>query len=176
MVEQTVACAGANMRAMAGDLPADAAVIQEAKRAEFHSLGLVLGYSYAGSAAIQPGLGDGPGLGGRPAVIADTTSYTPTAEPGARLPHAWLPDGRSLYDRLGPGFTLLGPPDRADPLLSEAASRGIPLTALTPPAGYPWRDDFLLVRPDQHIAWRTSDPDAIDLDRVTGAVAHEKGS
>ena len=64
VVEQTVACAGANMRAMAGDLPADAAVIQEAKRAEFHSLGLVLGYSYAGSAAIQPGLGGGPGLGG----------------------------------------------------------------------------------------------------------------
>ncbi len=57
VVEQTVACAGANMRAMAGDLPADAAVIQEAKRAEFHSLGLVLGYSYAGSAAIQPAAG-----------------------------------------------------------------------------------------------------------------------
>jgi 2-polyprenyl-6-methoxyphenol hydroxylase-like FAD-dependent oxidoreductase len=169
VVEQTVACAGANMKAMAGDLPADAAVIQEAKRAEFHSLGLVLGYTYAGSAAIQPDLGgSGPGLGAGPAVIADTTTYTPVADPGARLPHAWLPDGSSLYDRLGPGFTLLGPPDRADPLLDAAARRGIPLTTLTPPAGYPWRDEFLLIRPDQHIAWRTTDPDAIDLDRVTG--------
>jgi hypothetical protein len=155
---------------MAGDLPADAAVIQEAKRAEFHSLGLVLGYSYAGSAAIQPDLGDGPGLGdGGPDVIADTTTYTPTADPGARLPHAWLPDGNSLYDQLAPGFTLLGPPGRAGRLLAAAAGRRIPLTTVTPPADYPWSDEFLLVRPDQHIAWRTDNPETIDLDRVTGA-------
>jgi hypothetical protein len=37
-----------------------------------------------------------------------------------------------------------------------------------PPPDYPWRDAFLLVRPDQHIAWRASDPDDIDLDVVTG--------
>jgi hypothetical protein len=39
---------------------------------------------------------------------------------------------------------------------------------MEPPPGYPWRDDFLLVRPDQHIAWRASDPDSIDLDVATG--------
>jgi 2-polyprenyl-6-methoxyphenol hydroxylase-like FAD-dependent oxidoreductase len=169
VVEQTVACAGANMRAMAGDLPADAAVIQEAKRAEFHSLGLVLGYSYAGSAAIQPGPGPDVGSGaGGPVVIADTTTYTPSPEPGARLPHAWMPDGSSLYDRLGLGFTLLGPPGRAGRLVDGAQERGIPLAEVEAPAGYPWRDEFLLVRPDQHIAWRTSDPSSIDLARVTG--------
>ena len=173
VVEQTVACAEANMLAMAGDLPADEAVIQRVKRAEFHSLGLVLGYSYAGSAAIKPGSGGLAGAG-ESFVIADTTTYTPTAEPGARLPHAWLPDGSSLYDRLGQGFTLLGSPDRAGRpgrLLEEARERGIPLTVFDPPAGYPWRDEFLLVRPDQHIAWRTTDPSSIDLDRVIGGRA-----
>jgi 2-polyprenyl-6-methoxyphenol hydroxylase-like FAD-dependent oxidoreductase len=166
VVEQTVACAEANMMAMAGDLPADEAVIQRAKRAEFHSLGLVLGYSYAGSAAVQPRPG---GLSG-PALIADTTNYTPAAEPGARLPHAWLPDGSSLYDHLGRGFTLLGPLARAGQLLEQAAGeRGVPLTMVAPPAGYPWRDEFLLVRPDQHIAWRTTDPTSINLDLVIGA-------
>lgn len=164
VVEQTVASAESNMRALAGDLPADEAVIQRVKRAEFHSLGLVLGYSYAGSPVIQPGVGE-------PTAITDTTTYTPVAEPGARLPHAWLPDGSSLYDRLGRGCTLVGPAGAgqlAGSLAERARQRGIPLEIIEAPAGYPWRDEFLLVRPDQHIAWRASEPDSIDLDLVTG--------
>jgi len=160
VVEQTVASAESNMRALAGDLPADAAAIQRAKRAEFHSLGLVLGYSYAGSPVIQ--------FRERSAEPANTTTYTPSAEPGARLPHAWLPDGTSLYDQLGSGFTLLGPAGRASALASRAGRRGVPLALREPPADYPWRDEFLLVRPDQHIAWRAGDPDDIDLDVVIG--------
>jgi 2-polyprenyl-6-methoxyphenol hydroxylase-like FAD-dependent oxidoreductase len=159
---QTVASAAANMRSLAGDLPAEAAAIQRAKYPEFHSLGLVLGYSYAGSPVIQPSE--------RPDPEADTTRYTPVAQPGARLPHAWLPDGTSLYDRLGTGFTLLGPVSRAVALAARARERGIPLALCEPPPGYPWAGEFLLVRPDQHIAWRASDPDDIDLDVVTGRV------
>jgi 2-polyprenyl-6-methoxyphenol hydroxylase-like FAD-dependent oxidoreductase len=161
VVEQTVASAESNMRALAGDLPADAATIQRAKRPEFYSLGLVLGYSYAGSPVIQPG-------SGCDAATADTTVYTPSADPGARLPHAWRPDGTSLYDHLGHGFTLLGPPGRGGSLVSRARARGVPMTLCEPPADYPWREEYLLVRPDQHIAWRASDPDDVDLDVVTG--------
>jgi len=160
VVEQTVASAESNMRALAGDLPADARVIQQVKRFEFYSLGLVLGYSYAGSPVIQPG----PAL----TTVTDSTTYTPTAEPGARLPHAWLPGGGSLYDQLGRGFTLLGPAGRGSRLVAGARERGIPLACVPPPPGYPWGKDYLLVRPDQHIAWRTRDPDGIDLDVVTG--------
>ena len=36
------------------------------------------------------------------------------------------------------------------------------------PASYPWRDEFLLVRPDQHIAWRAADPAGIDLEAAAG--------
>jgi 2-polyprenyl-6-methoxyphenol hydroxylase-like FAD-dependent oxidoreductase len=168
VIEQTVASAAANMRALARDLSRDAQAIQAAKRSEFHSLGLVLGYSYAGSPVIQPGAG--------PAGIAtpggDVSSYAPDARPGARLPHAWLPGGDSLYDRLGAGFTLLGPAGDEDPgvaaLAHRARRRGIPLTVLPAPRDYPWRGEFLLVRPDQHIAWRAGQAAEIDLDLVTG--------
>jgi 2-polyprenyl-6-methoxyphenol hydroxylase-like FAD-dependent oxidoreductase len=187
VVEQTVASAASNMGALAGDLPADAAAIQRAKRAEFYSLGLVLGYSYAGSPVIQPPDGPAPD---RPApddaaagdvLVPDTTSYTPVAEPGARLPHAWLPDGSSLYDHLGVGFTLVGPvssrSDGVAELARRARERGLPLTLCQPPADYPWRDEFLLIRPDQHIAWRAADPGRIDLDVVTGrAISRETGA
>jgi 2-polyprenyl-6-methoxyphenol hydroxylase-like FAD-dependent oxidoreductase len=164
VVEQTVASAASHLAHLAGDLPADAAAIQRAKYPEFHSLGLVLGYSYAGSPVIQPG---GPA---RPR--GDLSRFTPAADPGARLPHAWLPDGSSLYDHLGRGFTLLGPardrPAAVAALTAGAARRGIPLAVREPPPGYPWRAEFLLVRPDQHIAWRSDDPAGIDLDVVTG--------
>jgi len=168
VVEQTVASAAANMRALAGDLPADAAAIQRVKRYEFYSLGLVLGYSYAGSPVIQPG--------GAPPAVADSTAYTPCAEPGGRLPHAWLPGGTSLYDRLGPGFTLLGPAGGSARLAARARECGIPLSVTEPPPGYRWRAEYLLVRPDQHVAWRARDPDDIDLELVTGRRAAGRDS
>ena len=167
VAEQTLACAESNMAALAGDLPADAAAIQRVKKFEFYSLGLVLGYTYAGSPLIQPGA--------PPCPAADTTSYTPAARPGDRLPHAWFADGTSLYDRLGTGFTLLGPAGRGGGLAERARGRGIPLAVAQPPPDYPWRDDFLLVRPDQHIAWRAGDPDSIDLGLATGVAATTAG-
>jgi 2-polyprenyl-6-methoxyphenol hydroxylase-like FAD-dependent oxidoreductase len=155
VAEQTIALAAANMKALAGTLKHDAESIQRAKYAEFHSLGLVLGYSYAGSPVIQPG----------PAPAPDTTVYTPVTDPGARLPHHWLPDGSSLYDHLGPAFTLLGPPEAASGVTAR-----FPLKRLEAPPDYPWRLEYLLVRPDQHIAWRATEPAQIDLDLVIGAV------
>jgi hypothetical protein len=53
-------------------------------------------------------------------------------------------------------------------LQDRARRRGIPLAVLRPPPGYPWGREFLLVRPDQHIAWRAPDAAEIDLDLVTG--------
>ena len=34
-------------------------------------------------------------------------SYTPSTVPGCRTPHLWCEDGSSLYDAMGPEFTLL---------------------------------------------------------------------
>jgi hypothetical protein len=88
-------------------------------------------------------------------------TYEPTARPGARAPHAWLADGRSLYDLFGPGFTLLAFADAASSDLcrakADAASLGIPLEIVhiddeRVAALYERR--LALVRPDQHVAWR----------------------
>jgi 2-polyprenyl-6-methoxyphenol hydroxylase-like FAD-dependent oxidoreductase len=172
VVEQTVASAAANMAAMPADLTAltaDAAAIRRAKSPEFFSLGLVLGYSYAGSPVIQGDRGSG-----NPAV-ADVGRYTPSAEPGGRLPHWWLPDGSSLFDKLGTGFTLVAPARAGDGSVSDFSERAralrIPLTLTSSPLDYPWRDEFLLVRPDQHIAWRADDPAGIDLAAAIGRSA-----
>ena len=102
-----------------------------------------------------------------PIICADDESpppytmqhYQASTVPGCRLPHVWLADGRSLYDALGPWYTLLvrAPSAEVNALLSAADRVGLPLQALdvsreTLPAVY--RHDLLLVRPDQHVAWR----------------------
>ncbi|MEU4697916.1 FAD-dependent monooxygenase [Nonomuraea dietziae] len=122
------------------------------KDPEFHSLGLVLGYDYADSPVVVP---DGRG---RPEP--ELTRYRPSAHPGARLPHVWLPDGSSLYDLLGDWFTLLRLSSRADPtpLVTAAAAAGIPLHVVDlgrlPRLRAVCEADLVLVRPDQHVAWR----------------------
>ena len=167
VVEQTVASAGSHLRNLASDLSQDEETIRRLKSPEFFSLGLVLGYSYAGSPIIAPSAEAGP------TEIPDVTSYRPSSEPGARLPHWWRPDGSSLYDHLGQGFTLLCPERGArNPgvaaLAERAARRRIPLELVHAPASYPWAQEFLLVRPDQHIAWRAADPAGIDIEAAAG--------
>jgi 2-polyprenyl-6-methoxyphenol hydroxylase-like FAD-dependent oxidoreductase len=170
VVEQTVASAATNMAAMPADLAGavgDVAAIRRAKSPEFFNLGLVLGYSYAGSPVIQ---GGGTGA----SAVADVGTYTPSAEPGARLPHWWLPAGNSLYDQLGTGFTVVAPAGAGRGALADFSERAralrIPLTVTVAPPDYPW-DGFLLVRPDQHIAWRADSPVGLDLVAAVGGAA-----
>lgn len=126
------------------------------KRGEFHSLGLVLGYHYAGSPVIVDD--------GSPVPPDSLTGYHGSARPGARLPHRWLPDGSSLYDHLGTGFTLLRLDPRADavPVTGAARAAGVPLDVLDAEVGdaEAYGAPLLLVRPDQHVAWRGDDPTA----------------
>jgi 2-polyprenyl-6-methoxyphenol hydroxylase-like FAD-dependent oxidoreductase len=149
-------------------LRADVARALQVKDPEFHSLGLVLGYDYPDSPVVVPD--DGP----RPAYAVPR--YTPSSHPGARLPHAWLPDGTSIYDLLADGFTLirLAPAADAVPFLDAAARAGVPVRLLDlvhlPKLRARYGADLLLVRPDQHVAWRGTagaDVDAV-LAVVTG--------
>jgi hypothetical protein len=136
--------------------------IQATKDREFHSLGLVLGYQYDASSVI---VDDGT------PPLAESQAYMPTARPGARLPHLWLSDGVSLYDRLGNGFSLLRLRDDADidPFIRSASARRMPLTVVE------LRDQaleklydasLLLVRPDQHIAWRGTSVDRATAEAI----------
>jgi 2-polyprenyl-6-methoxyphenol hydroxylase-like FAD-dependent oxidoreductase len=150
-------------------LRAEVAQALQVKDPEFHSLGLVLGYDYPSSPVVVP---EGPPVPEQP-----VNTFEPSAHPGARLPHVWLPDGTSVYDLLGEDFTLvrLGPAADGNALSAAAARLGVPLRVLDlahlPRLRTLYEADLLLVRPDQHVAWRGSaTPDPIGLLRtVIGA-------
>ena len=114
-------------------------------------IGAELGYRYVGSPVIweEPG---GPEHLFR--------EYVPTTWPGARLPHVWLRDGRSVHDVIGDGYTLLRlGGSKADTGGLERALHALnaPFDVLTIKDDAP-RDvygcDLILVRPDLHVAWR----------------------
>jgi hypothetical protein len=111
----------------------------------------------------------------------------PSTVPGCRTPHFWCEDGTSLYDAMGPEFTLLRFDPATDVAALEAAARvrGMPLRVLdvkkTAAAGFDGSgfdgsafdgSGLVLSRPDQHVAWRgdrlPADPLAL-IDRVRGA-------
>lgn len=87
--------------------------------------------------------------------------FTSSTVPGCRTPHVWLRDGRSLYDAMGPWYTLLRFDSRIDvtPLVEAAAARGVPLAVLDVESDDENFDKLrarklVLSRPDQHVAWR----------------------
>jgi hypothetical protein len=138
-----------------------AIAIDKAKTPEFRSLGIVLGYRYAGSPIVARETTAPP--------TESTTDYRPSAYPGALAPHRWLPDGRSLYDLFGTGFTVLATRETTAherAVVEALASRHkLPLAlASVPGAGLDSLYDapFALVRPDQHVAWRGDRIDSLD--------------
>jgi hypothetical protein len=119
-------------------------------------LGIEAGYRYVHSPIVCDELGEGPD--------PDNRDYVPTSWPGARLPHVWLPDGTALQDHLGSGYTLLrlaGANADTEQLERAMRATGAPLDVLKV-AGDAARDlyerDFLLIRPDLHVVWRSNQP------------------
>ena len=87
------------------------------------------------------------------------SGFTPSIVPGCRTPHVWLRDGRSLYDALGPEYTLLRLDPAADvgAVIEAARVSGLPLRVLDlqwDEAGPAYTSKLVLSRPDQHVAWR----------------------
>ena len=146
---------------------------------QFGSLGVQLGARYDGSPIIV--------ADGEPPLDA-IVEYTPSAVPGGRAPHFWLTRGReigdSVFDRRGLGFTLLvfrGRGPEADGLLAAAAERSLPLVRLDISEAYArdlYERDFVLIRPDCHVAWRGDHPPSDAgwlLDRLAGRVPKTMG-
>jgi hypothetical protein len=119
---------------------------------EFASVGIQLGARYNNSAII---ISDGT-----PPPPDDPFKYIPSACPGGRAPHAWLPDRTSLFDHLGNGFTLLllpGRQDDGDAFVAAATEHQIPLKRYfvdMPEMRDLYCAGMALIRPDQHVAWR----------------------
>lgn len=156
----------------------------ELKDYEFNAHGVELGQRYRSGAVVADGTEE-------PAYTRDPELYYhPTTWPGARLPHCWLGrDGRrvSTHDVAGHGrFTLLtGITGRpwADAAAKVAADLGVELHGVVVGPGADvtdlyedWsrlrevaEDGCVLVRPDNHVAWRSAGPvddPAGELERV----------
>ncbi|MDX3382051.1 FAD-dependent monooxygenase [Streptomyces niveiscabiei] len=144
---------------------ARAAEIFATHRAECQALDVETGFAYEQGAVVPDGSAP-------PARSPLGDVYRPTTRPGHLLPHAWTGrDGerRSTHDLVGTGFALLTGADGtawaeaaeqvADKLsvpltvtrLDEAAWQSLPGTG----AG-----GAVLVRPDQHVAWRATGTEA----------------
>jgi 2-polyprenyl-6-methoxyphenol hydroxylase-like FAD-dependent oxidoreductase len=133
--------------------------------------GLNFGYFYPDSPVIA--------YDGEAAPTYTIYDFSQSTVPGCRTPHLWLRDGRSLYDVLGHGFTLLRTDSEVDVgRLAEAAThQRVPLTIMdvdSDEATTLYAKKLTLVRPDQHVAWRgdqvPDDPTGL-IDLVRGASA-----
>ena len=133
-----------------GHRAALAARIAALGNAENESYGIELGYAYPRSPIVCTETDA--------EMPDDPVQYVPTTVPGARLPSILLADGSALFDRLGRWFTLIAFGAAPDAELVAAAARlGMPLKVVPidqPGLSHIYQAPQLLVRPDQHVAWR----------------------
>src|SRR3712207_6481065 len=109
----------------------------------------------------------------------DPVRYIPFAKPGHRAPHARTADGDSLYDLFGLGYTLLvfdhAKPSDVEAIGEAAGARHVPLHGLRlddRDIAELYDDPLVLIRPDQHVAWRgatASDDPSVFVDILRGA-------
>lgn len=139
---------------------------------EYEQEGITVGYRYDDSPIC---VDDGTTV---PPIT--TTTYTQTARPGARAPHAWIDEdaGISTIDLFGHGFVLLrfgNEREDISALLTATADVGLPMTVRDIDndaiAGL-YERKLVLVRPDGHVAWRAdqlpADVSAL-VDQIRGA-------
>jgi 2,4-dichlorophenol 6-monooxygenase len=153
------------------------------KRREFCALNLELGYSYEDGALIPDGTSPAP-------RGDDVTDFRPSARPGHRMPHAWLErDGNriSTYELAEYGrFTLFAGTEGDWRAAADQVSAvlSVPVDVhvigeggdLDDPDGT-WQEQSdvtdggaVLVRPDQHVAWRMRETPADPIAALTEAL------
>lgn len=154
----------ANLFAEAGDLSGETPEANERRQklgrqiadlgnAENEGWGTEHGYRYDGSGVICPEAGTPPAF--------KAEAYIPSTWPGSRLPHLFLNDGSPVFDHLGKWFTLivLNSTDTST-IESTAREQAVPLKVLRindENAKKIYERNLILVRPDQHVAWRGDD-------------------
>lgn len=125
----------------------------ERQAGHFDMLGLQLGAVYGGDGALVDD--------GTPVERADepVRDYLPTIHPGARLPHVWIEsDGRrcSTLDLVRAGRFALLTANEAWVDAARTVSHLVPLDVWRATDAFDLGDGAVLVRPDQHVAWRTT--------------------
>lgn len=131
----------------------------------FDMIGLQLGYCYRDGAVARSGQPPPP-------PIDDPSVFEPDAGVGCRLPHAWLDDGRSTLDLVRLGCLTLFSFGAHERWASAITDIDTPIHHVRIGAdaqvdgawnvGDRFENGALLVRPDQHIAWRSEMPSVVD--------------
>jgi len=135
-----------------------AAIARQAEH--FDMLGLQLGYAYA-EGALSPAAGPD----GDPVPADPVRELSPSSRPGARLPHGWLGERSSLdLVPVDSPVLLVGADGAAWISAARALEPALPWVRIgidVPDPGGWWAgvagmapDGALLVRPDQHVAFR----------------------
>ncbi len=142
----------------------------------YNAWGAEFGYCYANDRDGNSPIID---AGNDPLPFYDHVEYRPTTRAGARLPSLLREDGEAVFDLLDrEGFTLLDLSAKGGDtasLQAAAKQRGVPMKLLRlaePYARDVYAADYVLVRPDEFVAWRGNalpdDPLQL-IDRVRGA-------
>lgn len=120
--------------------------------------GIELGYRYNGSPVIIPD-------DEVPEPEWSKRVYIPSTWPGARAPHVFLADGEtSIFDLFGTYFTCVDF-SAAGSFARQFSAAAKKLDVLLKPVHLPsetharqiWGHDCVLIRPDDHVAWRLSE-------------------
>jgi 2,4-dichlorophenol 6-monooxygenase len=145
----------------------------------FDMFGLQLGFSYEEGAILPDGTD-------KPVPANPVRDYVPTTRPGSRLPHAWVERAGARvstldllpYDR----FTLITGPDGSAWADAAATIKTPPIRCLVAGSDFidsdgQWAkvceiqsDGALLIRPDQHVAWRSVSGQADSARALTRAL------
>jgi FAD-dependent monooxygenase len=140
---------------------------------ENQDFGIEMGYRYESPAVIPDKDAEPPAW--------TPAHYTPTSWPGGRPPHIFLSDGTPIFDKFGKDWTLLVfDENRGEELVVNAAmALSIPLKVVSLSgeelAKTLYEKVLVLIRPDQHVAWRTDKVHSMQeaekmLNVVTGRV------
>lgn len=133
---------------------------------QLNNLGVHFGYRYSDSPIISHDGSDPP--------VWRWQEIVPTTWPGTRPPSLRLANGGQLFDAFGPEFTLvdLSGTNKGERMVKQANHLGVPVTHLViddESVRAAWERELVLVRPDQHVAWRGDNPPA-DVDVVLNLV------
>lgn len=155
------------------------------QRGEFQAHDIEIGFYYADGAVIPDGTE--PPLRG---ALGDL--HTPTMRPGHRIAHAWLKRGKETVSTLDLAgldhFTIFvnGPANGWETAIASASeAAGVDIRLVTVGADGEWQSDdgrwdavsgleaggALVVRPDQHVAWRAAQSVASPAEALSNVLA-----
>lgn len=137
---------------------------------QISNLGIHFGHRYSTSPVVCHEEGPAPGW--------EWSRIIPSTWPGGRVPSVRLSDGSALFDHFGVELTLVDTSgeNRGKALVEQADQHGVPMVYLPTEderVRAVWQRKLVLVRPDQHVAWRgdtapVEEDWAAILDRVRG--------